>query len=249
VLIGSGGALVAVAVCCFLQSRRARHRSAFLASAQLLTCAEVACAAPGRVAVAAATGTEPRLSAPVTGRNCVWYRVAINLHLGEEGLGPVKHRHQTAAGGIYLQDATGKVPLTRELATRTLTQRGDSPISTTTGFPNSSAARRYVKDLWWSRKIGPQYGLLAPSETRFSYELTEEILPPGAHVFVIGTIRPGEGDGHILDRADRHDGATTLSRHEAVGQLAAHARRWSAWALPLAAAGLAIILAGILLTS
>jgi hypothetical protein len=249
VLTGTGVALVAVAVWCFLQSRMARHRSAFLAGAQLLTCAEVASAGPSRVAVAAATGTEPRLCAPVTGRNCVWYRVAISLHMGEEGPGPVKHRHETAAGGIYLEDATGRLPLTRELADRTLTQRGDSPIITTTGFPNSSAARRYVKDLWWSRKIGPQHGLPAPSDARLSYQLTEEILPPGAHVFVIGTIRAGEGGGHILDRASRDDGATTLSRHEAAGQLAARARRWLAWALWLAATGLAATIAGILLTS
>lgn len=212
-----------------------------------LTCAEVASAGPGQVAVAAATGTEPRLCAPVTGRNCVWYRVAISLDMGKEGQGPVTHRHQSAAGGIYLEDATGKVPLTRELATGKLTQRGDSPIITTTGFPNSSAAHRYVKDLWWSRKIGPQYGLPSPSEARLSYQLTEEILPPGAPVFVIGTVRAGEGGGRILDRASSQDGATTLSRREAAGQFATRARRWLAWALLLTATGLAATIAGILL--
>lgn len=248
-LIGAGIALVAATACCFVQSRRARHRSAFLAGVQLLTCAEVATAGPGRVAVAAATGTEPRLCAPVTGRNCVWYWVAISLQMRAEGPGPVQNRHQTAAGGIYLEDATGTVPLTRELADRALTQRGDSPIITTTGFPNSSAARRYVKGLWWSGKIGPQHGLTAPSQTRFSYRLTEEILPPGAHVFVIGTIRACAGGGHILDRADRRDGATTLSRDEAVGQLTVRARRWWICALWLTATGLGAAIAGILLRS
>jgi hypothetical protein len=247
VLTGTGVALVAVAVWCFLQSRMTRHRSTFLAGAQLLTCAEVASAGPGRVAVAATTGTEPRLCAPVTGRNCVWYRVAVSLRVGEEGLGPVKHRHETAAGGIYLEDATGKVPLTRELADRTLTQRGDSPIITTTGFPNSSAARSYVKSLWWSRKIGPQRTLMTPSETRFSYQLTEEILPRAAHVFVVGTIRADEAGCRFLDRASRGDGTTMLSQSEAIGHLAARARRWQVWALGFAVTGLAAVIAGILL--
>jgi hypothetical protein len=226
-----------------------RHRSAYLAGVQLLTCAEVADAGPGRVAVAARTGAAPPLCAPVSGRNCVWYRVAISLHMGEEGLGPVKQRHEIAAGRIYIEDTTGEVPLTHDLATYTLTQRGDSPVDATTGFPNSSAAYSYVKDLWWSRKIGPHYSPSAPERTRFTYELTEEILPLAVPVLVVGTVRADDAGKPFLDRADRHDGATTLNQREAVGHLTAHARRWQAGALWLAIPALVAALAGILLAS
>lgn len=244
-----GVALAVVAVCCFVQSRLARQRSAFLADAHLLTCAEVASAEPGQVAVTAETGTQPRLCAPVSGRNCVWYRVAVSLHMRDEGLGPVKRRHETVAGCIYLVDATGKVPLTRELAAQPLTQRGDSPIITTTGFPNSSAAHGYVTDLWRNCVIGPQHSLAEPGPTRLTYQLTEEILPVAAPVLVVGTIQADGAGGQFLDRASRHDGATTLSQREAVGYLAARARHRLAWALSLAAIGLAAVIAGILLIS
>ena len=248
-LIGTGIALVAVAVWCILQARMARHSSAFLAGARLLTCAEVTDAGPGQVAVVAATGTEPRLCAPITGRNCVWYRVAISLQMGEEGLGPVKRRHETAAGGIYLEDATGTLPLTRDLARRTLTQWGDSPIITTTGFPNSSAARSYVKKLWWNGMIGPQHRLAGPDQAKFTYQLTEAILPPAVPVLVVGTIVTGDTGGHVLDRASRRDGATTLSQREAVGYHATRARRWWISALCLVATGVAAAITGFLLSS
>ena len=227
-LIGVGAALVALAVCCFLRSRMMRHRSAYLAGVQLLTCAEVADAGPGRVAVAARTGAEPP-----------HLRGRVTHLLAESG--------QIAAGRIYIEDTTGEVPLTHDLATHTLTERGDSPVDATTGFPNSSAAYSYVKDLWWSRKIGPHYSPSAPERTRFTYELTEEILPLAVPVLVVGTIRADDAGEPFLDRADRHDGATTLNQREAVGHLTAHARRWQAGALWLAIPALVAALAGILL--
>jgi hypothetical protein len=72
---------------------------------------------------------------------------------------------------------------------------------------------------------------------------------PTVPVVVVGTIQADDAGGHFLDPGGRHDGATTLSRHEAIGHLTAHARHWSAWALCLAATGLTAVLVGVLLTA
>lgn len=247
-LVVVGVVLLAAAVVLGVLGGRARGRATAIESTPTTRCADVGqTTAPGSDARVECVGHATRgpsgsLTAPLTSRECVWYRSSVSEHYWD-----TEHR----------RDAQGRTTSHRVRRTRQVSDdRSSSPFAVTDDSgavavdPRGARVDQPEKalDRFEDR---PREGLLKElvfGGRTIGYQHEEWLVAEGTPLYVNGAVVQ-RGDGWTLARPPGGGELTvsTRSQEELLAATRRAATAWFAGAGVLAAAGLAALVAGLVI--